>query len=84
LDKSGDSEICIICWWEDDGQNDQSAGEVRGGPNSRYSLTQARRNFADHGQMYDEDHGIEVVEQPSAARRKLMNYLSMQRAWANC
>lgn len=68
-------EICVICWWEDDGQTERDAADVRGGPNSHYSLSQARQNFADHGHMYDEDQGIKVVEQPSSARRELMNYL---------
>jgi hypothetical protein len=75
LKENGGFEICVICWWEDDGQNDQDAGEVRGGPNSDYSLTDARKNFADHGHMYDEGQGIQVVEQPSAARRELVDYL---------
>jgi hypothetical protein len=75
LNENGGFEICVVCWWGDDGQNDQDAGEVRGGPNSRYSLTDARKNFADHGHMYDVDQGIQVVERPSAARRELMDYL---------
>ncbi|MDC7675677.1 CPCC family cysteine-rich protein [Asticcacaulis machinosus] len=67
--------ICVICWWEDDGQNDYDAHDVRGGPNSRYSLTAARANFADHGHMYDRGKGIKIVEQPSAARSNLIDYL---------
>ena len=35
-------EICAICWWQDDGQDDSSAEEVWGGPNSTYSLVQYR------------------------------------------
>ena len=75
LHENGGFEICVICWWEDDGQNDQNADKVRGGPNSHYSLTEARKNFADHGHMYERGHGIKVVEQPSAARGELMYYL---------
>jgi hypothetical protein len=37
--------MCPVCWWEDDGQDDHDAGEVRGGPNGELSLTQARQNF---------------------------------------
>lgn len=53
--------ICLICNWEDDGQDDREfaprAGyfqpdEVAGGPNADYSLTEARLNFERHGQMY--------------------------------
>jgi len=47
-------EICGICNWEDDGQDDEDANEVRGGPNHDYSLTEARANFLRHGSMYRE------------------------------
>ncbi len=42
-------EICPICGWEDDGQDNQDADEVLGGPNSDLSLSQARKNFLLHG-----------------------------------
>jgi hypothetical protein len=38
-------EICEVCFWEDDGQDDHDADEVRGGPNGALSLRQARLNF---------------------------------------
>lgn len=38
-------EICPVCFWEDDGQDDHDADECRGGPNGQLSLTEARRNF---------------------------------------
>ncbi|MER5786924.1 CPCC family cysteine-rich protein [Streptomyces sp. NPDC001980] len=38
-------EICPVCFWEDDGQDDHDADRVRGGANGRLGLTQARRNF---------------------------------------
>ena len=41
----GAFEMCPVCWWEDDGQDDHDADEVRGGPNGKLSLTQARQNF---------------------------------------
>ncbi|WP_386071346.1 CPCC family cysteine-rich protein [Tahibacter sp. UC22_41] len=44
--------ICPICFWEDDGQDDADADEVRGGPNHEYSLTEARANFTAHLTMY--------------------------------
>jgi hypothetical protein len=42
-------EICPVCFWEDDGQDDHDADEVRGGPNRSLSLTQARANFRQFG-----------------------------------
>lgn len=35
-------EICSICFWEDDGQDDIDADKIYGGPNDKYSLTQHR------------------------------------------
>ncbi|KAB8196239.1 hypothetical protein FH608_005540 [Nonomuraea phyllanthi] len=45
----GGYEICPVCFWEDDGQDDHDADDVRGGPNYELSLTQGRRNFAEFG-----------------------------------
>ena len=53
LGARGDYEICSLCKWEDDGQDDPHADEVWGGPNGRYSLAEARRNFAQYQVMYD-------------------------------
>jgi hypothetical protein len=39
-------DICPVCYWEDDGQDDANADVVRGGPNGRLSLSQARLNYA--------------------------------------
>ena len=38
-----------MCYWEDDGQDDHDANDVRGGPNGVLSLEQARLNFENHG-----------------------------------
>jgi len=42
LDERCTWDICSICFWEDDGQDDQDANQVLGGPNGDYSLTQHR------------------------------------------
>jgi hypothetical protein len=42
IDGRGDFDICSICDWEDDGQDDDDADDVRGGPNSDLSLTDSR------------------------------------------
>ena len=50
--QGGSSEICSLCNWEDDGQDDPDADEVRGGPNQGYSLSEARVNFESYLIMY--------------------------------
>lgn len=41
----GGFEVCPVCWWEDDGQDEHDAEKVRGGPNGTLSLSQAQKNF---------------------------------------
>ena len=41
-------EICSVCWWEDDGQDNEDANEPSG-PNVGMSLTQARANYLRYG-----------------------------------
>ncbi|MEU4763995.1 CPCC family cysteine-rich protein [Actinosynnema sp. NPDC023794] len=38
-------EICDICFWEDDGQDDHNA-DLRSPPNDGLTLIEARENFA--------------------------------------
>ena len=47
-----DYNICVLCDWEDDGQDDHNADKVLGGPNRDYSLTEARQNFKQYLTMY--------------------------------
>lgn len=49
LGERGVYEICPVCFWEDDGQDDATAHEVWGGPNGALSLTQARANYQAFG-----------------------------------
>ena len=49
LPERGGFEICEVCFWEDDGQDDYDADLIRGGPNSSLSLTQARLNYRRFG-----------------------------------
>ena len=49
LAERGGYEICPVCFWEDDGQDDHDADEVRGGPNSDLSLSRARLNYREFG-----------------------------------
>jgi hypothetical protein len=45
LPERGGDDICPVCFWEDDGQDDHDADDVRGGPNYTLSLTEARENY---------------------------------------
>ena len=45
----GAFELCPVCYWEDDGQNDADSDLIRGGPNGTLSLSEARINFAEFG-----------------------------------
>ena len=49
LDERGGFDICPVCFWEDDGQDDHDADVVRGGPNGGLSLAAARKNYAGIG-----------------------------------
>jgi Cysteine-rich CPCC len=60
-DRGGD-DICPVCFWEDDGQDDHDADVVRGGPNYSLSLTQARSNFASIGAV--EERVLKFVRPP--------------------
>ncbi|GMK41953.1 hypothetical protein PCCS19_50120 [Paenibacillus sp. CCS19] len=51
-------EICCLCDWEDDGQDDPHADEVWGGPNADYSLMEARNNFKKNYTMYRDKRNI--------------------------
>jgi hypothetical protein len=52
IGERGNYEICKVCWWEDDGQDNESADKVYGGPNYGISLTQGRYNFLKF-ELYD-------------------------------
>jgi hypothetical protein len=49
LGERGGFEICPVCFWEDDGQDEHDADVVRGGPNGGLSLTQACANYRQLG-----------------------------------
>jgi hypothetical protein len=55
LEMRGQYDVCELCDWEDDDQDDPRADEVWGGPNHEYSLAEARLNFQRYLHMYDPD-----------------------------
>jgi hypothetical protein len=42
-------QLCPVCWWEDDGQEDADASEIRLTVNGHLSLTQARIFYSQCG-----------------------------------
>ncbi|TDB49551.1 CPCC family cysteine-rich protein [Bacillus sp. CBEL-1] len=70
LEERGNDDICIVCDWEDDGQDDPYADKVYGGPNGEYSLSQARENFKAHGTMYNK-----LQYKPSAKEEEIKSLL---------
>ena len=49
LDAPGALALCPVCWWEDDGQEDRDAAEVRLTVNGELSLVEARAYYAQCG-----------------------------------
>ncbi len=49
LDAPGALRLCPVCWWEDDGQEDADASEVRLTVNGQLSLDEARRFYSQCG-----------------------------------
>ncbi|MFI6495541.1 CPCC family cysteine-rich protein [Streptomyces sp. NPDC050564] len=58
LAERGGFEICHVCFWEDDGQDEHDADEVRGGPNGSLSLTKARETFRISAPAIRRRHGL--------------------------
>src|ERR1700743_3245413 len=54
LQGRGDFEVCPVCYWEDDGQDESDDEFVRGGPNANLSLRRAQTNFAKFGAISEE------------------------------
>ena len=64
-------DICRICFWEDDGQDDPEENINRGGPN-KISLQKGRENFLLYGVSDLKDQ--KYVSKPASEDIKLRNY----------
>lgn len=49
LDEPDALALCPVCWWEDDGQEDDDAGVARLTVNGSLSLSEARSYYAQCG-----------------------------------
>jgi len=64
-------QICPVCFWEDDGQDNQDADEERGGPN-RVSLRRGRMNYLQFGASVEADR--QHVRRPTAEEVPLRRF----------
>ncbi len=58
----GAFDICAVCFWQDDGQDEHDADEVLGGPNGDLSLTAGRANYRAFGASSEQD--LHLVRPP--------------------
>ncbi len=49
MESPGTLGLCPVCWWEDDGQEDQNAAKVRLTVNGQLSLREARDHYLQCG-----------------------------------
>jgi hypothetical protein len=64
LSEKASYEICPVCDWEDDGQDDSNADEVLGGPNSDLSLTDSRLKIGKELKLLADSLKGEIVIEP--------------------
>jgi hypothetical protein len=65
LKERGGYEICCVCNWEDDNQDNQEADEIWGGPNAELSLTESRLLIGKKLKEIVETSGGEINASPS-------------------
>lgn len=59
--------LCPVCWWEDDGQEDSDAEEVRMTVNGDLSLKEARHFFSTCGAAHP--RFLPYVRQPEVTEQ---------------
>jgi len=59
--------LCPVCWWEDDGQEDADAREIRMTVNGHLSLDEAREHYSRCGAAHP--RFLPYVRKPMSAER---------------
>jgi hypothetical protein len=59
--------LCPVCWWEDDGQEEDDASEIRLTVNGELSLNQAREHYVHCGASHP--RFLSYVRQPAPSER---------------
>jgi hypothetical protein len=59
--------LCPVCWWEDDGQEDEDAGEARLTVNGSLTLAEARLHYNECGAAHP--RFLPYVRKPKADER---------------
>ncbi len=73
LEERGSYEICLICNWEDDDQDDDDADQILGGPNGNISLETARRDFEQGLINFENNTGLfRITHAPKILNRLLL------------
>jgi hypothetical protein len=75
LEERAAYDVCFLCTWEDDGQDDPRADEVWGGPNGDRSLTYARQQFK---QYLAQGPGEDAMRSYYSRRQELAQRAAMQ------
>jgi hypothetical protein len=75
----GQDEICILCDWEDDNQNDAEAAQVLGGPNGDYSLKEATSNFKKNLIMYRGKSKVSNMKEVKVKKRLMTAYGKLEK-----
>ena len=60
-------ELCPVCWWEDDGQEDVDSSKVRLTVNGELSLDEARAHYARYGAAHP--RFLPYVRKPQTAEQ---------------